>query len=75
MTSGLKDSLPDEVFGAHDGNGDGVAESLELNLSMLLEELLAQEDVEAGVSLVGHVNDLGVFSNNLLNILVFHFCR
>ena len=33
---------------------------------MLLEQLLAQEDIEAGVSLVGNVDDLGVFSNNFL---------
>ena len=61
-----KDSLPDEVLSAHDGDRDGVAEGLEFDLSVLLEQLLAQEDIEAGISLVGNVDDLGVFSNNFL---------
>ena len=34
---------------------------------MLLEELLAQEHVEARISLVGHVNDVGVLSLNFLS--------
>lgn len=36
---------------------------------MLLQELLSEEDVEAGVSLVGNVDDVGIFS---LNFLALH---
>ncbi len=36
---------------------------------MLLEKLLAKEDVEAGVSLVGNIDDVGVLS---LRFLTFH---
>jgi len=36
---------------------------------VLLEELLAKEDVEARVSLVRHVDDVGVFS---LSFLALH---
>ena len=38
---------------------------------MLLEQLLAEEDIEAGVSLVGNVDDVGIFSDFLT---VLHFC-
>ncbi len=61
--------LPDEVLSAHDSDRDGVAEGLELDPAVLLEQLLAQEDVEARVSLVGNVDDVGVLSGLLL-----HFC-
>ena len=60
--------LPDEVLCAHDCGGDGVAESLELNPVVFLEELLAQEDVEVLVPLVGDVDDVGVFAR----CLAFH---
>jgi len=62
--------LPDEVLSAHDSDRYGVAEGLELDPAVLLEELLAEEDVEAGVSLVRHVDDVGVLSG-----LFLHFCR
>ena len=39
---------------------------------MLLEELLAKEDVEVLVPLVGHVDDVGVLSRSL-SLGGFHF--
>ena len=65
----IKDSLPDEVLSAHDSDGYGVAEGLEFDPPVLLKQLLAEEDVEAGVSLVGNVDDVGVFSD----FLILHF--
>ena len=63
--------IPDEVFGTHDCGGHCVAEGLELDEFVLLEELLAKEDVEVLVPLVGHVDDVGVLSGSLS--LDFHF--
>jgi hypothetical protein len=35
---------------------------------VLLEQLLAKEDVEAGISLVGHVDDVGILSLRFLTL-------
>ena len=44
-------------------------------MAVLLEQLLAQEDVKARVPLVGHVDNLGVLSGFLRLLDAFHFCR
>ena len=66
--------LPHEVLSRHDGGGDGVAEGLELDPVVLLEELLAEEHVEVLVSLVRHVDDVGVLSW-LGGLDLFHFSK
>ena len=60
--------LPDEILSRLNGDRDGVAESLELDPVVLLEELLAEENVEARVSLVGNVDDVGILSLNFLTL-------
>ena len=53
-------------------DGDGVAEGVQLNVGMFLEELLPQVDVELCLSLVGNVDDVGR-SFSLLGRLVSGF--
>ena len=61
----MQRNIPDEVLSAGDGDRHGVAESVELNLSVFLEQLLAEEDVEVLVSLVRNVDDVWVFPRGL----------
>lgn len=62
MILNTKRCLPDEVLSASDGDGHGVSEGMEFDLLVLLEQLLAKEDVEVLVSLVRDVDDVRIFS-------------
>ncbi len=70
----MAEVLPDEILSGHDSGGDCVAEGLELDPVVLLQKLLAEEHVEVLVSLVRHVDDVGVLSGLLsLGFSLLHF--
>lgn len=56
-------NLPHQVFGSDDACGDCVSKSVQLDLLVALEVLLAQKDIEVGGLLHRDVNLVGVLSS------------
>jgi hypothetical protein len=74
-----KSNIPDEVLGSLDTGGNCIAEGVELDCGVILEDLLSEVHVELGLSLVGHIDLVGVFAGCLglaagLGVSGFHLC-